>query len=145
MIIIQPEWIFGLVGGVMIGCAAALFLLANGAIMGASGLLGGLIDGSGRHNWHERAAFLVGLIGMPAIFVLVSATDWTTNVLDDPTLLILAGVLVGLGTRLANGCTSGHGVCGMSRLSIRGTIATLLYVGAGAVAVFVLRHMVGLN
>lgn len=136
------DWLMGALGGLMIGGAAALFLLANGRIMGASGLLGGLIDGSGRENWKERFAFLVGLVLVPALiipFYKVVDTHITPNTL----ILISGGLLVGLGTRLANGCTSGHGVCGISRLSPRGIVATLFYLLAGAVTVLLFRHVLG--
>ena len=124
---IPSDWLFGLAGGMMIGLAAALFLLMNGRIMGASGILGGLIDGSGRENAGERVAFVAGLVGVPALlgaFTIMPPTNATTNI----GLLIGAGLLVGVGTRLGSGCTSGHGVCGMSRLSIRSIVATLIYI-----------------
>jgi uncharacterized membrane protein YedE/YeeE len=138
----QPEWIFGLVGGLMIGIAASLFLLINGRIMGASGILGGLLDGSGRSNMTERLAFIGGLIGVPAVISLAiggAETHATTNI----TVLIVAGLLVGIGTRLANGCTSGHGVCGISRLSLRGLIATVFYLFAGGITIVLFKHILG--
>jgi len=138
----QPEWIFGLVGGLMIGIAASLFLLINGRIMGASGILGGLLDGSGRSNMTERLAFIGGLIGVPAVISLAiggAETHATTNI----TILIVAGLLVGIGTRLANGCTSGHGVCGISRLSLRGLIATVFYLFAGGITIVLFKHILG--
>ena len=134
------SWIYGLLGGLMIGCAAAIFLLFNGRIMGASGIAGGLVDGTGRGTWTERAAFMAGLIGVPAIlslFVKMPATNVTSNL----SLLVVAGLLVGFGTRLGSGCTSGHGVCGMSRFSMRSIIATLVYIGAGVLMVLVARNM----
>ena len=140
---IPSDWLFGLAGGMMIGLAAALFLLMNGRIMGASGILGGLIDGSGRENAGERVAFVAGLVGVPALlgaFTIMPPTNATTNI----GLLIGAGLLVGVGTRLGSGCTSGHGVCGMSRLSIRSIVATLIYIGAGVVTVTALRGTGGL-
>ena len=139
----QIDWIWGLLGGVMIGCAGALFLLGNGRIMGASGILGGLIDGSGRSNWAERTAFLVGVIALPAVLQSSGTLSTQTNLTPNLGLIIIAGLLVGLGTRIGNGCTSGHGVCGISRLSPRGIVATLIYVGAGAVMVVALRGIWG--
>ncbi len=136
------DWIMGLIGGLMIGGAAALFLLVNGRIMGASGILGGLVDGSGRTTAAERIAFIGGLIALPGILAYVtggSATNATGNI----AVLVIAGLLVGFGTRIANGCTSGHGVCGISRISIRGILATLVYIAAGVVTLLVFRHMVG--
>lgn len=137
------DWLWGLVGGVMIGSAAALFLLLNGRIMGASGLLGGLVDGSAQGARRTEAAlFLVGLMGVPFLWHLLRGapeTHLTTNIV----VLIAAGLCVGFGTRLANGCTSGHGVCGISRLSLRGIAATIFYLLAGGLSVLVFRHILG--
>jgi len=137
------DWIFGAAGGVMIGLAGAIFLLANGRILGASGLVGRLVEGRAGRTAVEHAVFLAGLVLVPAVVVLLFGLPADTNVTSNPLLLIAAGVLVGTGTRLANGCTSGHGVCGISRLSLRGIVATLFYIGAGAVTVSVFRHVLG--
>ncbi|MDP5306487.1 YeeE/YedE family protein [Paracoccus spongiarum] len=137
----NPDWIAGLVGGLMIGAAAALYLLGNGRIMGASGLLGGLVDGSGRSNRTERAVFIAALIAVPGLLVAAGQAQASAPVAGSGAL-VLAGLLVGFGTRLANGCTSGHGVCGISRLSRRGIVATLVYLLAGGVAVL-LAHALG--
>lgn len=134
-------WVWGLLGGLMIGGAGALFLLANGRVMGASGIVGGLIDGSGRGNAAERAAFVAGLVGVPALISLWTAP--ATHLTGNLALVVVAGLCVGLGTRLANGCTSGHGVCGISRLSPRGIVATLIYIGAGVATVALFRHLWG--
>jgi len=131
-------WSYGLLGGLMIGTAAAIFLLVNGKIMGASGIVGGLVDRSGAGTWVERILFITGLVGAPALFGLFTKLP-KTNVTDNSGLLIVAGLLVGVGTRLGSGCTSGHGVCGISRLSIRSIIATLVYIGAGAAIVVAAR------
>lgn len=133
--------LMGLLGGLMIGTAAALFLLINGRIMGISGLFGGLVDGSGWRNGVERAAFVAGLVGMPALLVLWWPAQ--AHVTGNWAVLVAGGVLVGVGTRLANGCTSGHGVCGMARLSPRSIVATLIYVGAGFATMLVMRHLLG--
>ena len=140
--LIQTEWIWGLSGGLMIGAAAAFYLLVNGRIMGASGILGGLIDGTARNVAGERLAFLAGLIGVPGLLVLLNGGS-STHITQNAGLVIAAGLLVGVGTRLANGCTSGHGVCGISRLSLRGIFATFLYILAGAVMVVAVRQIVG--
>jgi hypothetical protein len=124
----------------MIGCAAAVYLLVNGRIMGASGIVGGLLDGSGHSTWAERVLFIVGLVGAPALLGLVYKLP-TTHVTSNIGLLVIAGLLVGIGTRLGSGCTSGHGVCGISRLSIRSIIATLIYIGAGAVMIIIARAL----
>jgi uncharacterized membrane protein YedE/YeeE len=134
------SWIYGLIGGLMIGGAAAIYLLVNGRIMGASGIAGSIVDGTAGPVLKERIAFLVGVIGVPAIaslFMRMPATNVTSNV----PLLIVAGILVGLGTRLGSGCTSGHGVCGMSRLSVRSIIATVIYIGAGVIVIVAARGM----
>jgi uncharacterized membrane protein YedE/YeeE len=139
---IWQDWAWGFAGGLMIGCAAAIFLLFNGRIMGASGIIGQLIDRTGLGNWTERVAFVAGLIGVPALLAWGfggSQTHLTGNWL----VIIVAGVLVGVGTRLANGCTSGHGVCGISRLSLRGIVATVFYIVAGGLTMALLRHVLG--
>ncbi|MBE3639203.1 YeeE/YedE family protein [Mangrovicoccus algicola] len=141
----QAEWAAGLAGGLMIGAAAVLLLWGNGRIMGASGILGGAVDGSGRADLGERAAFLAGLVGAPLIVVLIRGGAPQITPVDSPVLLILAGLLVGFGTRLANGCTSGHGVCGISRLSRRGIAATVAYLAAGGISLLAVRHLLGLS
>jgi uncharacterized membrane protein YedE/YeeE len=139
----QMDWIWGLIGGLLIGCAGAVYLLGNGRIMGASGILGGLVDGSARAAWKERLPFLAGLIAIPAVLQSIGTPAVATNLTTNLPLIVVAGLLVGLGTRIGNGCTSGHGVCGISRLSPRGIIATLVYIGAGALMVMVLRSLIG--
>lgn len=137
----QTDWLWGLLGGGLIGTAGAIYLLVNGRIMGASGIIGGLVDGTAKTAWRERVAFLVALVAVPAIFVMIngSATNLTTN----PWVIVIGGLLVGAGTRIANGCTSGHGVCGISRLSLRGIVATVFYIGAGGLTVIVFKHVLG--
>ena len=136
------DWIYGLVGGLMIGLAGAAFLLINGKIMGASGIIGGLVDGSGTSDWQERAAFIGGLVLFPGLAALMMGGS-ETHLTDNWLVLIAAGLLVGIGTRLANGCTSGHGVCGISRLSLRGIVATVFYIGAGGLTVVFFKHILG--
>ncbi len=142
MIIDPASWMAGLIGGLMIGGAAALFLLVNGRIMGASGILGGLVDGTGSRTWAERLAFIGGLMLVPAVLVLLTGPK-ETHITGNLVLVVIAGLLVGVGTRLANGCTSGHGVCGISRFSLRGIAATVAYLLAGGVSLFVFRHILG--
>mgnify|MGYP000743014296 CR=1 FL=1 len=136
------DWIMGLAGGVLIGTAAAIFLLVNGRIMGASGIIGGLVDGSGQHDWGERAALIAGLLIVPAI-AATAMGGAETHLTGNWVVIIGAGLLVGIGTRLANGCTSGHGVCGISRLSLRGIVATAFYIGAGGLTVVLFKHVLG--
>ncbi|MFY9210892.1 MAG: YeeE/YedE thiosulfate transporter family protein [Aestuariivita sp.] len=140
----EQDWIMGLIGGVLIGLGAATYLLGNGRIMGASGIIGGLIDGSGRSTAVERLVFLAGLVGMPAILMLMSGAEITTNLTSNWVVVAIAGLLVGVGTRIANGCTSGHGVCGISRFSLRGIVATLVYLLAGGAMLVVMRHVAGI-
>ena len=136
------DWIMGLIGGLMIGGAAAIFLLVNGRVMGASGLLGALVDGSGRADAKERLALIAGLVLVPGVVALTTGGA-QTHLTSNMGLIVVAGILVGIGTRLANGCTSGHGVCGISRLSLRGIVATLVYIGAGAATIVALRSVGG--
>lgn len=124
----------------MIGSAAALYLLVNGRIMGASGILGSIVDATGP-TW-EKALFIAGLIAAPLLYGFAFGYP-ATNLTSNPALLGVAGLLVGLGTRMANGCTSGHGVCGISRFSARGITATVAYLVAGFAAMFVGRHLLG--
>ena len=137
----NPDWIWGFVGGVMIGLAAAAFLLVNGRIMGISGIFGGLIDRSGWSNAAERLAFVLGLVACPWLLSRLVVAD--THNTGNWAVIIAGGLLVGLGTRLANGCTSGHGVCGISRLSLRGIVATVFYILAGGITMALLRHVLG--
>jgi uncharacterized membrane protein YedE/YeeE len=131
-----------LAGGLLIGLAVALFVLLNGRIAGISGIVGGLLrPARGDIAW--RIAFVAGLVGSP--FVYRGFADWPPLQIDAGFgAVALAGVLVGLGTRYGSGCTSGHGVCGLSRLSPRSLVATLAFMGAGFVTVFVTRHLFGL-
>ena len=132
------EWIFGLVGGLFIGLGGLTLLVFNGRVMGASGILGRLIDGNQDAENLERVVFLIGVIFAPLI-ILQFSDFGTTNITDNAIQLIFAGLLVGAGTRIANGCTSGHGVCGISRLSLRGLMATVVYISAGALTMVTLR------
>lgn len=136
------DWIWGLIGGLLIGTGGAVYLLGNGRIMGASGIIGGLVDGSGLDTKWERIVFLAGVALLPVLLMPVYR-EVDTHVTDNIAVLVAAGLFVGLGTRIANGCTSGHGVCGMSRLSIRGIVATICYILAGGVGVVVFRHLLG--
>ena len=130
-----------LAGGVLIGVAAAMFLLLNGRIAGISGILGGLLKPvRGDVGW--RVAFAIGLLASPLVYLLFAALP-RPQIDASYVALALAGVLVGVGTRYGGGCTSGHGVCGLSRLSPRSLVATLAFMGAGFATVFVIRHVVG--
>ncbi|AOS97690.1 hypothetical protein AUP74_02282 [Microbulbifer aggregans] len=130
-----------LAGGAMIGLASALLLLLNGRIAGISGILGGLISRTpGETGW--RAAFTIGLLIGPTLWALFNVLPAIRIEAGYP-MLIAAGLLVGLGTRYGSGCTSGHGVCGLSRLSPRSLAATLIFMAGGFATVFVVRHLLG--
>lgn len=130
-----------LIGGVIIGAAASLFLLLNGRIAGISGILGGLLQAP-KSNAVWRIAFLAGLVIAPSIYQLFTALP-PISIDASTASLVIAGLLVGLGTQYGAGCTSGHGVCGLSRLSPRSLVATLSFMAAGFATVFVLRHLIG--
>src|SRR6056297_1540150 len=116
----EQDWLWGLAGGLLIGLGAAVYLLGNGRIMGASGIIGGLVDRSGWSSWAERLTFLAGVFLLPLLLAPILEREAATHLTGNMPVVIAAGVLVGVGTRIANGCTSGHGVCGISRLSPRG-------------------------
>jgi len=128
-----------LAGGALIGIAAGMFVLLNGRIAGISGIIGGLLKPA-RGDVAWRMAFIGGLIVAPLVYALMA-------VLPSPQIdagygtLMAAGLLVGIGTRYGSGCTSGHGVCGLSRLSPRSLVATAAFMAAGFVTVFVIRHL----
>lgn len=131
-----------LAGGVLIGAAAGLLALLNGRIAGISGILGGLLSPApGDVAW--RLAFVLGLAGAPLAYALFAALP-APRIDAGHGALVLAGLLVGVGTRYGGGCTSGHGVCGLSRLSPRSLVATAAFMGAGFATVFVTRHLIGL-
>jgi uncharacterized membrane protein YedE/YeeE len=132
-----PIW--SLAGGILIGLSAALLVLLNGRIAGISGILGELLKRKpGEMRW--RIAFLLGLVIAPAVFGIFMPYPTPTIEASNGALLV-AGLLVGVGTRYAGGCTSGHGVCGLSRLSLRSLVATLCFMGSGMAVVFVTRHL----
>ena len=138
----QQEWIWGLAGGGLIGIAGAVYLLINGRIMGASGIIGSVVDGTAGNQTWERVWFIAGLFLFPTILSFwVGPRD--NFITDNLWAIAAAGILVGVGTRLANGCTSGHGICGMSRLSLRGFVATVFYIGAGGLSIILFKHLLG--
>jgi uncharacterized protein len=131
-----------LIDGMLIGLAAAMFALLNGRIAGISGVLGGLFKPiRGDIGW--RVAFIAGLVGASLVYRLFAALP-AVQIDASYLALVVAGLLVGVGTRYGSGCTSGHGVCGLSQLSPRSLVATATFMGAGFVMVFVLRHLFNL-
>jgi uncharacterized membrane protein YedE/YeeE len=142
----QIDWLHftpwpSLAGGVLVGLSAAALLLFGGRTLGVSGIVdGALVLRGGEFGW--RLAFLLGLLAAPAALTLVFVpTPPTIDI--SATRLAVAGLLVGFGARLGSGCTSGHGICGLSRLSPRSFVATLTFVSFGAATVFALRHLAG--
>ena len=129
-----------LAGGILIGAAASVLILFNGRIAGISGIIGGLLKPSGGDiGW--RIAFIGGLLGAPLIYRVT--TELPIIAIDAGNgVLIAAGLLVGVGTRYGSGCTSGHGVCGISRLSPRSLAATLIFMAAGFAATYAVRHLI---
>ena len=131
-----------LVGGVLIGVSAAMLWLSTGRIAGISGIVGNLLSPSaGDAGW--RIAFLVGLIAAAPLYAALGGAMPEIAISRSAAAIIVGGLLVGYGTRLGGGCTSGHGVCGLARLSPRSIAATLLFMASGVATVFVARHLVG--
>ena len=130
-----------LVGGLIIWLATVLFLMFNGRIAGISGIVGGLLNPK-KSDILWRIAFVAGLVLSPLAFGLVSSIPKVLIGASYP-VLILAGLLVGIGTRYGSGCTSGHGVCGLSRRSTRSMVATLAFMLTGFVTVYIIRHFIG--
>ncbi|MDY0917475.1 YeeE/YedE family protein [Pseudomonas viridiflava] len=130
-----------LAGGLLIGLAASLFILLNGRIMGISGLLGSVLSGTAEGRT-EKLLFLSGLLASPLVWSLGSSlpeASFDANVLT----LLAAGLMVGIGTRYGAGCTSGHGICGLSRLSPRSLVAVCCFMGSGFASVYLIRHVAG--
>jgi uncharacterized protein len=135
----EPNTLGGLIGGALIGLAAVLLLALNGRIAGISGILGGLITSTGRGDRYWRCAFIFGLLAGAGLYALTSGLPLQLQA-RGPTLLV-AGLLVGVGTRLGSGCTSGHGVCGLARRSPRSLRATMVFMVAAALTVFLTHHI----
>ena len=133
----------GLLGGALIGLAASALMLLTGRIAGISGIFGGLIaPGSKDRNW--RLAFVAGLIVAPLLATFALGTPLPTPTMPASLILIaIAGLLVGFGSRMGGGCTSGHGVCGIARLSARSIVATVLFMAAAIATVAIVRHVIG--
>jgi uncharacterized protein len=129
-----------LAGGLLIGVSALLLMLLDGRIAGISGILGGLVRLEAE-PW--RVAFLIGLVAAPVLYAAGGAAPPSVSLTASPIVLVVGGLLVGIGTRLGRGCTSGHGVCGIARLSSSSLAATAIFMMVAGIAVFVARHVVG--
>ncbi len=132
-----------LCGGALIGLAAVLLMASIGRIMGATGILAGVLQPSGRSDWAWRAAVLLGMISGPAAVMLVTGLSPVVQVPASTPMLIIGGFLVGVGVTFGSGCTSGHGVCGIARLSPRSIMATGTFMTTTAITVYVIRHVIG--
>lgn len=131
-----------LIGGVLIGLSTSMLLLFNGRVAGISGIFGGvLIRRPGDVSW--RLYFLAGLLAAGLVMALLLPSAFPREALRSTPVIALAGLFVGFGTRLGNGCTSGHGVCGISRLSARSIVATVVFMTTGVLSVFVVNHLLG--
>jgi uncharacterized membrane protein YedE/YeeE len=131
-----------LIGGALIGLSAVILWVMDGRVAGISGIVGGLVDpAAGDTGW--RIAFLLGLLAAPLVYRAAGGGLPAVTITSSFPLLLAGGLLVGFGTRLSGGCTSGHGVCGMARLSPRSLVATLLFMAGGFATVFVARQLVG--
>ena len=130
-----------LAGGILLGIASSLFILVNGRILGISGIVGGLLrPRPGDSAW--RIAFLLGMFAAPLLYAVLAGPS-VARIDATWGMVIAAGLLVGWGTRYGAGCTSGHGVCGLSRMSPRSLVATLAFMGTGFATVYIVRHLLG--
>jgi uncharacterized membrane protein YedE/YeeE len=137
-----PALAGALAGGVLIGAAASLLLMLNGRVAGISGIVAGLFSRDVEEvRW--RALFIIGLLAGGGLFAILKPEALLADVQPSVATTIAAGLLVGVGTRIGGGCTSGHGVCGISRLSSRSIVATLTFVATGMLTVFLVRHVLG--
>ena len=143
----QIDWLSftpipSLLGGIILGTAAALYVLLHGRILGISGIVSGLLHPkTGDITW--RLSLVLGLLSAPVLAALFFGIRPIVEIESDWYAILLAGLLVGFGAQYGSGCTSGHGICGLSRLSPRSLVATLSFMGAGFLTVFVLRHLIG--
>lgn len=132
-----------LLGGVLIGLSAVLLMLVLGRVMGATGILTGFVNPASGADWSWRAAVIAGMVTAPLAYFAVMGGMPTIQVPVSTPLMLLGGFIVGIGVTLGSGCTSGHGVCGMARLSGRSITTTLTFMAATAVTVFIIRHVLG--
>lgn len=134
------DYTLALIGGAMIGFAAVLLMAAQGRVMGISGIVNKLLPPVAS-DWQWRVLFIAGVLLAPLLTLFVSGTLPEVTITKNPVVLLIAGLIVGVGTVMGNGCTSGHGVCGLSRLSVRSLAATSAFMFSAIVTVFVVRHL----
>lgn len=130
-----------LAGGILLGIAASLYVLFNGRILGISGIVGGLLQVK-KTDWLWRLSFILGLLTAPLWAKYVFQINTRTVIDSNYTVLLIAGLLVGFGARYGSGCTSGHGICGLSRLSPRSLLATITFMSCGFLIVYLMRHLI---
>ena len=138
----EASWIAGLIGGLLIGLSATVLLAFNGRIAGISGMVNGALTFAQAEQW--RWWFLGGMLGGGALYEYVLAPQPTPTSSFAPWAMLMGGFIVGFGTRMGNGCTSGHGVCGLGRLSGRSLAAVITFMVTAAITVFITRHVIGL-
>ncbi len=138
----MSELLYPLLGGALIGLAAVLLMATEGQIMGVSGILSRLVP-AGTQDRAWRWVFLLGVVLVPLLYPILTGKALQSTMTSNIPLLVVAGLLVGLGTATGNGCTSGHGVCGLSRLSPRSLVAVAVFMGTAFLTVFLLRHVIG--
>ena len=132
-----------LIGGALIACAAVLLMVANGRVAGISGIVSALLPPTSGEDHLPKLAFVVGLIAAPLLYQIAVGEAVMQTVSSNLTLMATAGLLVGFGSVFGSGCTSGHGVCGLARLSARSLAATVCFMAVAIVTVFVARHVIG--
>lgn len=130
-------------GGALIGLAAVLLMLGLGRIFGATGILSGVVFAEGREELSWRTALILGMVLVPGLMFLTTGRWPQIDVPVSPAMIVIGGIVVGFGASLGSGCTSGHGVCGLSRLSRRSIVAVPVFMGTAAITVFIIRHVVG--
>lgn len=130
-------------GGLLIGLGAVLLMLGLGRIMGATGIMSGLVFPENASEFSWRLALVAGMIVAPGLIFAVTGTMPEIDVPVSPLMIAVGGVIVGLGASLGSGCTSGHGVCGLSRLSVRSLVAVPTFMATAAITVFIIRHVIG--
>jgi uncharacterized protein len=130
-------------GGTLIGLAAVALMAVHGRVAGISGIFAGALTTKFDQEWAWRAAFLAGMLASPLVLLAVTGQLPEISVPSSPALLVVGGFLTGVGVTFGSGCTSGHGVCGISRLSVRSIMATITFMATAVMTVFVVRHVLG--